>query len=147
MAGDRGVGRALRCEIVDALTDYFAAVSTGPNEAPDGSSRNSQWELGYDGGGGVWGVKFEQLLAAGQGDGELAVYTAFVDVDPALECLLTFHARFVLYKNGEVHAHYHYDPEWGPTAFDWEGPFTLIAHGGVLHVFERALYYEMYNSS
>jgi len=142
------VGPSLREEIVCALTDYFAAVTVDDDaegEIVNCETQDSNWELGYDGCGGTWSVEFKQLREAGQGEGEFAVRTACVGVDPALECLLTFHVRFVLYKNGEAHAHCHYDPEYAPVAFDWEGPFTVIAGDGVLHIFERMLYNEMYN--
>jgi len=142
------VGPSLREQVVCALTDYFSAVTVDDASTQMYcETQDSNWELGYDGCGGTWRVEFKQLRATGRGEGEFAVHTACVGVDPALECLLTFHVRFVLYKNGAAHAHYHYDPECPPAAFDWGGPFTVIAGDGVLHIFERMLYNEMYSPS
>ena len=144
--GNGDVNDALENRIISALTDYFSEidVDSGDGDGDAGVDAGSRWELGYDGCGGKWRVHFVQLRPAGPGVGECPVYTACVPMDPGLECLLSYHVRFVLYQNGEEQGAYHYDPEWPLAAFDWGGSFTLIAGDEVLHVFERELYYEMY---
>jgi hypothetical protein len=139
------ISAELQNKLIDALSDYFASVEIeSPVETPSTQPPLPiEWSLGYEGLAKRWPVDFVQIREGGDGIGEFPAYSACVSLSAELKCILSFHVRFVLYKNGVAHGVHHHDPEWPITEFDWNGPFVVAACGNLLHLFEQELYVDM----
>jgi len=141
------VSPELQNKLIVALADYFSSVELDETTPEENTHVPLEWTLGSESTQSRWPVSFVQIREGGDGVGEFPAYSACVELQENLSYILSFHVRFVLYKNGKPHAVHHYNPELPITImeFDWDGPFVVAVEGGALHLFEKELYVDMAN--